>query len=152
MEFVCDAPGGKTWFRIETEGEAAIETTDTNNPVETYFCDERKAAAKAYRPSPRLSFIERDIGLNAHLSRTMPLFLTLRDRAGAPLATAVLPPGGRDDARFLATIVAPDSGDPFPSQGAAIAALEKHFGLALHAAQDTAFDATLPFQTMPCVF
>jgi len=23
MQYVCDAPKGKTWFRIETEGEAA---------------------------------------------------------------------------------------------------------------------------------
>ena len=26
MQYVCDAPKGKTWFRIETEGEAAHES------------------------------------------------------------------------------------------------------------------------------
>jgi hypothetical protein len=26
MQYVCDAPKGKTWFRIETEGEAVHES------------------------------------------------------------------------------------------------------------------------------
>jgi hypothetical protein len=25
MQYVCDAPGDKTWFRIETENEAALD-------------------------------------------------------------------------------------------------------------------------------
>ena len=26
MRYVCDAPSGKTWFQIETEAEAALES------------------------------------------------------------------------------------------------------------------------------
>jgi hypothetical protein len=33
MQFVCDAPP-KTWFRIETEGEAALESRAMDHAVE----------------------------------------------------------------------------------------------------------------------
>src|SRR5262249_45836766 len=36
MQFVCDAPP-KTWFRIETEGEATLESREMNHAVEKYF-------------------------------------------------------------------------------------------------------------------
>ena len=79
----------------------------------------------------RPNAIERDIGLEAHVQREMPLFLTLRDREGNALTTAMLPPGGHDRGAFRIIIVAASNADPYPQQGAAIAALGAHFGLAL---------------------
>src|SRR5512142_1083633 len=99
MQFVCDAPNRAVWFRVETEGEAAIESEIMRHAVEKYFRRERDAAVKSYRPADG-AFIERDIGLNAHVQKTMPLFLTLRDKEGTPLATAMLPPEGKDDSAF----------------------------------------------------
>src|SRR6266567_728426 len=82
MQYVCDAPKGKTWFRIETEGEAAHESRLMSHTVEKYFCREREKAVQSWRPEwPNA--IERDIGLEAHVQREMPLFLTLRYREAA---------------------------------------------------------------------
>src|SRR5437899_10835176 len=61
----------------------------------------------------------------------MPLFLTLRDREGNALTTAMLPPGGKDRGGFRIIIVAASNADPYPQQDAAIAALGAHFGLTL---------------------
>lgn len=130
MQFVCDAPNRAAWFRVETEGEAAIESEIMRHAVEKYFRRERDAAVKSYRPADG-AFIERDIGLNAHVQKTMPLFLTLRDKEGNPLATAMLPPEGKDDGAFRTIIVGPANGDPFPAHDEAIAALGTHFGLSL---------------------
>ena len=105
MQYVCDAPKGKTWFRIETEGEAAHESRLMNHTVEKYFRNEREKAVQSWRPE-RPDAIERDIGLEAHVQREMPLFLTLRDSEGNALATAMLPPGGKDRGGFRIIIVA----------------------------------------------
>src|SRR6201987_1782397 len=130
MQYVCDAPKGKTWFRIETEGEAAHESRLMSHTVEKYFCREREKAVQSWRPVwPNA--IERDIGLEAHVQREMPLFLTLRDREGSALATAMLPPGGRDSSGFRIIIVGPDNADPYPQHAQAIAALGNHFNLTL---------------------
>ena len=130
MQFVCDAPDGKTWFRLETEAEALAESESMKHAVEKFFRREKDKALASYKPTSS-AFIERDIGLKAHLGRAMPLFLTLRDREGNPLATAMLPPGGREDQNFRTIIVGPSNADPYPGQGDAIAALGKHFGLTL---------------------
>ena len=130
MQFVCDAPDGKTWFRIETEGEAAHESRLMSHTVEKYFRREREKALQSWRPVLP-NAIERDIGLEAHVQREMPLFLTLRDSEGNALATAMLPPGGRDRGDFRIIIVAASNADPYAEQGAAIAALGTHFGLSL---------------------
>src|SRR5262249_38353356 len=122
MQYVCDAPNGKTWFRIETEGEAAHESRLMGHSVEKYFRHEREKAMQAGRPE-RPNAIERDIGREAHVQREMPLFLTLRDSEGNALATAMLPPGGRDRGGFRIIIVAAANADPYPAQDAAIAAL-----------------------------
>src|SRR5258706_10024942 len=95
MQYVCDAPDGKTWFRIETEGEAAHESRLMSHAVEKYFRRDREKAVQSWRPE-RPNAIERDIGLEAHVQREMPLFLTLRDGEGNALSTAMLPPGGKD--------------------------------------------------------
>jgi hypothetical protein len=67
--------------------------------VEKYFRREREKAVQSWRPE-RPNAIERDIGLEARVQREMPLFLTLRDREGNALTTAMLPPGGKDRGGF----------------------------------------------------
>ncbi|MBV8630119.1 MAG: hypothetical protein JOZ83_04290, partial [Silvibacterium sp.] len=68
MQYICDAPKGKTWFRIETEGEAAHESLLMNHTVEKYFRHAREKAVQSWR-SERPDAIERDIGLEAHVQR-----------------------------------------------------------------------------------
>jgi hypothetical protein len=41
MRYVCDAPGGTTWFQIETQAEAALESQAMNHAVEKHFGDGR---------------------------------------------------------------------------------------------------------------
>ena len=130
MQYVCDAPKGKAWFRIETEGEAAHESLLMSHAVEKYFRREREKAVESWRPE-RPNAIERDIGLESHVQREMPLFLKLRDRDGHALATAMLPPGAKDRGGFRIIIVAASNADPYPQHDAAIAALGVHFGLTL---------------------
>jgi hypothetical protein len=129
MQYVCDGGGRKTWFRLETEAEAAAESEALKHAVEKYFRREKSAAERLYQPTSTRP-IERDIGLTAHVARSMPLFLTLREHDGTPLATAMLPPGGKDG-EFRIIIVGAANGDPYPAQGDAIAALGAHFGLSL---------------------
>lgn len=130
MQYICDAPGAKTWFRIETEGEAALESDSMNHAVEKHFLLAWEAAARSYR-SMSSAFVEQDIGLKAHIQRGMPLFLTLRDAEGQALVTAMLPPGGRPEPTFRIIIVGPENGDPYIEHGAAIRKLGEHFGLTL---------------------
>ncbi len=130
MQYVCDAPDGKTWFRLESEGEAKQESDTMRHAVEKYFRREKEKAAASYQPASS-TFIERDIGLSAHIQREMAVFLTLRDREGNALATAMLPPGAKDDAAFRIIIVGPANADPYPDHEEAIAALGAHYGLAL---------------------
>jgi hypothetical protein len=130
MQFVSDA-GGKTWFRIETEGEAEAESAAMTHAVAKYFRREHEKAMQSFQPPADQPYIERDIGLKAHVARAMPLFLTLRDAEGAALATAMLPPEGKDDAAFRIIIVGSGNADPYPTQGEAIAALGRHFNLSL---------------------
>lgn len=130
MKYVCDAAGGRTWFRIETEAEAVMESDAMNHAVEKYFRREREKAVQTYRP-PSGSFFEQEIGLSAYIQRAMPLFLTLRDDEGTALVTAMLPPGGRHDDTFRSIVVGSGNADPYPEQGDAILALGAHFGIAL---------------------
>jgi hypothetical protein len=131
MKFVCDAPNGKVWFRIETELEALQESELLQHAVEKYFRREQEKAVQSYQPAATVSYIEQDIGLKAHIQREMPLFLTLRDGEGNGLATAMLPPGGKKAAGFRIIIVGRANGDPYPAEGEAIQALAKQFGLTL---------------------
>src|SRR5690242_921001 len=112
MKYVCDAPDGKTWFRIETEAEALSESDLMHHAVEKFFRREQDKAMRTYRP-PSGVFFEQEIGLKAHLQQEMPLFLTLRDGEGAALATAMLPPGGHDDRSFRPVIVGMENSDPY---------------------------------------
>jgi hypothetical protein len=131
MQFVCDAPSSKTWFRIETEAEAILESRAMDHAVEKHFRQAYEQAAKAYVPPRTGLFIEQDIGLKAHIQRVMPIFLTLRDPEGTALVTAMLPPAGRDERTFRPIVVGFENSDPFPEHGDAIEALADHFGLRL---------------------
>ena len=75
MEYVCDAPGGRTWFRIETEAEAASESDVMRHAVEKFFRKEQEKAIQTFQPMSKV-FFEQEIGLKAHIQREMPLFLT----------------------------------------------------------------------------
>ena len=131
MQFVCDAPGQKTWFMIETEAEAASESQLMRHAVEKHFRRAYDQAAQTYRPSPG-PYVEQDIGREAHIRRVMPMFLTLRDAEGTGLATAMLPPcDDADKKAFRPIIVGAGNDDPYPAHADAIAALGGHFGLTL---------------------
>jgi hypothetical protein len=130
MKYVCDAPGGKTWFRIETEGEAAAESEVMHHAVEKYFRKEHERAAQGFQPTSTVNF-EQEIGMKAHIQREMPLFLTLRADDGTALATAMLPPGGKDERNFRPIIVGASNADPYNDQDDAIRALGDHFGVTL---------------------
>lgn len=130
MKYVCDAPGGRTWFRLESEAEALKESELMSHAVEKHFRREKDKAAQTYQPTST-RFIERDIGLAGHVERAMPIFVTLRDEHGVALVTAMLPPGGQDDPGFRPIVVGPGNRDPYPQHADAIAALARHFGLTL---------------------
>jgi hypothetical protein len=134
MKYVCDANGGKTWFRIETEAEAIAEADAMRHSVAKYFCQEKDKATRSFQPSSGALF-EREIGLAAHIQREMPLFLTLRDDEGIALVTAMLPPGGQERDGFSSMVVGIANSDPYPEHGEAIRALGDHFGLRLDRAR-----------------
>src|SRR3954454_4716924 len=130
MQYVCEAPGGKAWFLIETEGEAALESDLMGHAVEKHFRQAREHARMSYVP-PSGSYIERDIGLKAHIQRVMPVFLPLRNQEGDGLATAMLPPPGEDPRAVRPVIVGAGNSDPYPQHGEAIRALGEHVGRVL---------------------
>jgi hypothetical protein len=131
MRYVCDGPPPKTWFRIETEAEAALESRVMNHAVEKHFRQAHEQGIKSYVPPRSGRFIEQDIGLKAHVERVMPIFLTLRDGEGNALVTAMLPPAGRDDRALKPIIVGFANSDPFLEHREAIRMLGEHFGLIL---------------------
>lgn len=128
MEYVCDAPGDLTWFRLVTDGEATAESVAMRHAVDKHFRRERERAAESFQPLTTV-FIEQDIGKEAHIQRAMPLFLTLRNQDGDPLVTAMLPPRGKGGGTCI--IVGPGNADPYPAHADAIRALGEHFGLTL---------------------
>ena len=130
MRYGCDAPGGTTWFQIETQGEAAAESQAMSHAVEKHFIQAQETAAKSYVAPPG-PFFERDIGLKAHIRRSMPIFLTLRDGEGQALVTAMLPPVGQNERTFRPVIVGPANSDPFAEHSDAIETLAEQFSLRL---------------------
>ena len=139
MQYICDAPDNMTWFRIETEVEAAKESELMQHAVEKHYLREMERSKDRYQPTSS-RYIERDIGLKAHLERDMPMFLTLRNHDGEAKVTAMLPPGGKDDANFRFIVVGPGNGDPYPDRRAAIEALGAHLGLKLDRARCYPYD------------
>jgi hypothetical protein len=134
MQYVCES-GGKTWFRFETVQEAAQESVLMQHAVEKYFKQAFEEAQKAYVPPAGARYTEQNIGLKDHVKRTMPLFLTLRDREGNGLVTAMLPPEGKDRAGFRPILVGPDNTDPYVEHTEAIAVLGAHYKLTLDRAR-----------------
>jgi hypothetical protein len=130
VKCVCDAPGATTWFRLESEAEAAAESELMQHAVEKHFRGARAKAQASFVPASS-RYIEQAIGLEAHIQRHMPLFVTLRDGEGNPLVTAMLPPRGEPDPEFRPIIVGRSNGDPYPQHADAIRALGDHFGLEL---------------------
>jgi hypothetical protein len=130
MEYVCDVAGGRAWFRIETEAEAVRESELMGHAVEKHFRRAEEQAAAAYDPG-QVPYVERDIGRAAHIRRSMPMFMTLRDGEGAALVTAMLPPGGKPTPGFRPIVVGRDNGDPYPGHADAIQVLGRHYGLTL---------------------
>ncbi|MBL8543332.1 MAG: hypothetical protein JNJ63_05940 [Hyphomonadaceae bacterium] len=131
MRYVCEAPGGATWFRIETEHEAEAEAALMRHAVDKYFKRFAEAARESFTPPANAARFEQAIGLKDHIANTMPLFLTLRADDGAGLATAMLPPQGRNQAGFRIIIVGPDNSDPYLAHAKAIEALGQHIGYGL---------------------
>ena len=134
MQYVCDA-SSRTWFRIETRGEAALESRDMDHAVEKYFCQAYQEAAKSYVPPGSAQVFEQNIGLKEHIQRVMPMFLTLRDGEGKALVTAMLPPAGQDERAFTPIVVGVANKDPYPEHGQAIRDLGRHFGFKLDPAR-----------------
>ncbi len=130
MQYICDA-GDKTWFRIETEGEAALESQTMDHAVERYFRQAQDEAAQSYVPPKTGRIFEQGIGKRDHVQRVMPLFVTLRDGEGKALVTAMLPPEGESERALRPIVVGPGNSDPYPEHGTAIDALAKHFKLKL---------------------
>jgi hypothetical protein len=128
MEYVCDAPHNRTWFRLVTEGEAIAESMEMRHAVEKHYRRERERAVEAFHPTTSV-FIEQDINKEDHIRRAMPQFLTLRDEEGKALVTAMLPPKGRGGGGCI--IVGPGNADPYPEHGDAIKALADHFRITL---------------------
>lgn len=134
MQFVCDGPNG-TWFRLETEGEAIKESQQMSHSVEKYFRQAADDAAKTFVPPPSMRAFEQKIGLKGHVQKVMPIFVTLRNRDGTGLVTAMLPPAGKDERSFRPIVVGVGNSDPYPKHGEDIKALARHYGLALDPAR-----------------
>lgn len=130
MKYVCDA-GDKTWFQIETPGEAAIESAAMGHAVERYFRDAYEQATQSHVPPKNARASEQNIGLAAHIQARMPRFITLRDASGTALVTAMLPPKGFDEKSFRPIVVGPANADPYAPHGDAIKTLGRHLGLTL---------------------
>lgn len=134
MKYVCDA-SPHTWFRIETEAEAVIESRDMNHAVEKYFKQALEQAVKSYVPPKSVRPFEQSIGRKEHVQRVMPRFLTLRNGEGKALVTAMLPPAGEDERKFKPIIVGPSNADPYVEHAGAIKILAQHLGLSLDPAR-----------------
>ncbi|MGE0768016.1 MAG: hypothetical protein AB7L90_16265 [Hyphomicrobiaceae bacterium] len=130
MQYISDA-SRDTWFRLETIAEAQAESKLMDHAVERYFRDAYERAEKSYVPPPGGRFIEQNIGLKDYIQRTMPMFVTLRASDGTALVTGMLPPGGKPQSGFRPIIVGHSNTDPYLEHGDAIAALGRHFDLAL---------------------
>jgi len=131
MNYLCDAEDC-TWFRLETLAEAALESRAMGHAVERYFRDAHEQATASYVPPPGAPISEQNIGLKGHIQRAMPMFLTLRDREGKALVTAMLPPLGKDEKSFRPIIVGPGNADPYPEHSVAISLLADAFGFELN--------------------
>ncbi len=134
MQYVCDAPP-YTWFRIETQAEAAVEAEAMNHAVDKFFKQAYEDAERSYVPPKGMRVIEQKIGLKGHIQKSMPVFVTLRDNEGKPLVTAMLPPKGLGEKELRPIIVGHTNADPYPDYSEAIALLGRHTGYKLDPAR-----------------
>ena len=51
MDYVCDAPKDRTWFRLLTEGEAVAESMTMHHAVEKHYRRERERVGDSYKPA-----------------------------------------------------------------------------------------------------
>jgi hypothetical protein len=116
---------------METAAEAAMESRAMDHAVERYFKDAEQEAANSYVPPKTGMVFEQGIGKKDHIQKVMPVFVTLRNRDGKALVTAMLPPQGKDERALRPIVVGPGNSDPYPEYGEAISALAKHSGLQL---------------------
>lgn len=130
MQYECDA-GELTWFRLETAGEAALESQAMEHAVERYFKRAYDNAVASYVPPASTPAIEQKIGLKSYVQRAMPRFLTLRDNEGNPHVTAMLPPADVNAGDFQVIIVGKANSDPYLQYASAIDVLARHTGLKL---------------------
>ena len=130
MKYVCDA-APYTWFRIETQAEAALESKAMAHAVEKYFQRAHHEAVASYQPPKSAAVFEQNIGLKAHVARVMPVFATLRNNEGEALVTAMLPPVGCDEDDLQPIIVGYENSDPYLNYEEAIESVAKHYGLIL---------------------
>jgi hypothetical protein len=135
MRYVCDAPGNLTWFRLESLAEAEAEAAAMQHAVDKFFRNARLQAMESFRPASD-RFIEQEIGLAAHIARSMPYFLTLRDEDGASVVTAMVSQPSGDCSR-KAIIVGFRNADPYSDFADAILALGQHLGRPLE--RDTCY-------------
>jgi len=131
MQYFCDA-GELTWFRLETAGEAALESQQMDHAVEKYFKQAYDDAVLTYQPPSGVPAMEQNIGLKEHVERVMPRFLTLRNNEGTALVTAMLPRTGHDEDDMRPIIVGKTNGDPYLDYEVAIDALGRHVDMDLN--------------------
>jgi hypothetical protein len=134
MKYVCDAPRDRCWFRLETEDEAHDESVVMQHSMERQFRVASDKARQSFRP-PSSVFFEQEIGLKAHLQREMPLFLSLRDQAGASLVTALLPQASDAAHSVRPVILGRANTDPYMKFSDAILSLGRHLGQMLDRAR-----------------
>ena len=130
MQYICDALD-LTWFRLENTGEAELESQLMDHAVDKYFKQAHDAAVCSYTPPEGVPAMEQNIGLNGHIARSMPRFLTLRDNEGTALVTAMLPPEDMDLRALRPVIVAKGNTDPYVQYRNAIDALARHVNFEL---------------------
>ena len=130
MQFICEGAQDLTWFRIDSESEAAQESSEMNHAVVKHFCQARAAVEALWKPPAGMRYIEQDIGKKDFVERGMPLFATLRDAEGKALATAMLRTEGAVSA-VKSIVVGHDNSDPYPQFSDSIEALGRHLGLEL---------------------
>jgi hypothetical protein len=130
MRFICDAPAGRTWYRMETEAEAAQESQLMGHAVEKHFRRAQEEASQSFT-TEGIPYIEQDIRRSSHITRVMPIFATLRDADGVALVTAMLPSAKGGAQAFRPIVVGRDNSDPYPAHSDAIDVLAQHFGVTL---------------------
>jgi len=147
MRYICDAPGNKTWFCIETEGEAADESDTMQHAVEKYFRKEKRARDPDLPADLDRLHRTGDRPQGASPARDAAVPDAARRRRD-PLVTAMLPAARRDESGLPAdSSSARANTDPYTDNADAIRVLAQHFRIVLdpvRAASPTAATSRSP--------